>query len=150
MIAIPKGGSADPGLLIGYCFGHGHANEHTQQRTVAGNCHSIAEGEVTRESLDQVADDLRANLTLWGKQPKGGHVYYVVIALNPGDRPVSDPEWRTIAEDYLTARGITDPDKAGVRWTAVNHGSSEVGADHVHLAISLVRDDGTMVSTWQD
>jgi hypothetical protein len=40
--------------------------------------------------------------------------------------------------------------KARCRWVAVNHGTSENGNHHIHLAVSLVREDGTKASTHGD
>jgi hypothetical protein len=39
---------------------------------------------------------------------------------------------------------------APCRWVAVRHGVSTAGNDHVHLAVSLVREDGTKASTHND
>ena len=36
------------------------------------------------------------------------------------------------------------------RWVAVRHGMSAGGNDHVHVAVSLVREDGTKASVWQE
>ena len=40
--------------------------------------------------------------------------------------------------------------KAACRWVAVRHGLSTNGNDHVHIAVSLVREDGTKASTHND
>ncbi|MFD0760332.1 hypothetical protein [Arthrobacter ulcerisalmonis] len=37
--------------------------------------------------------------------------------------------------------------KAGCRWVSIRHGLSKNGNDHVHLAISMIREDGTW---WSD
>jgi len=140
----------DPGGLVRYSFGRGKGNEHEHQRTVAGNCFAISDGQVTADLTTQVAADLRVNQQVWGKNPKGGHVSHIMIALDPTDKPISDAKWREIAESYMRDTGWTDPTKAGVRWTAVNHGRNNAGADHIHIIASRVRDDGTLVSTWKD
>lgn len=36
------------------------------------------------------------------------------------------------------------------RWVAVRHGLSKNGNDHVHIAVSLVREDGTKATTHND
>jgi len=140
----------DPGGLVRYAFGKGDKNEHERQRTIAGTCLEIGEGEATRDLTDQVADDLRGNQQAWGKTPKGGHVSHIVIALDPTDQPITDAKWREIAESYMRDTGWTDPAKGAVRWTAVNHGRNDVGADHVHIIASRIRADGTLVDTWKD
>jgi len=40
--------------------------------------------------------------------------------------------------------------KAPCRWVAVRHGVSANGNDHVHLAVNLVREDGTKASVHRD
>jgi hypothetical protein len=40
--------------------------------------------------------------------------------------------------------------KARCRWAAINHGTSENGNHHIHIAVSLVREDGTKASTHGD
>ena len=35
-------------------------------------------------------------------------------------------------------------------WVAVRHGRSTAGNDHIHMAVSLVREDGTKASVWRD
>lgn len=139
----------DPGGLVRYAFGPGEANEHERQRTVAGSCMAVAADGITSEALDQVADDLRLYQRTWGTDVIGGHVQHITIALNPGDAPISDAQWQVICEDYMRSLGWTDPAKADARWTAVNHGLNEAGADHVHIIASRVRADGTQVNVYQ-
>lgn len=40
--------------------------------------------------------------------------------------------------------------RAPCRWVAVRHGLSTAGNDHIHIAVSLVREDGTKASVWRD
>lgn len=42
------------------------------------------------------------------------------------------------------------PGRAPCRWIAVHHGRSAGGNEHIHLAVNLVREDGTLASTWRD
>ena len=149
IVKIAKSGP-DPGGLVRYSFGRGKSNEHEHQRTVAGNCHEIGDGQVTREATERVADDLRAYQLASGTDPKGGHVSHIIITLDPTDKPQTDAQWKAIAESYMTELGWTDPAKADVRWMAVNHGRNTAGADHIHIIASRVRADGTLVNTWKD
>ena len=40
--------------------------------------------------------------------------------------------------------------KAPCRWVAIHHGTSKAGNDHIHLAVSMVREDGTRWSQHKD
>ena len=56
-----------------------------------------------------------------------------------------------IANDFMDSMGSTERSgKARCRRVAVNHGTSENGNHHIHLAVSLVGDDGTKASTHGD
>jgi hypothetical protein len=41
-------------------------------------------------------------------------------------------------------------DRAGCRWVAIRHGLSKNGNDHVHIALNLVREDGSRASVHND
>ncbi len=58
-------------------------------------------------------------------------------------RNLDDATWNAIANDYLTAMGFTDNQFIAVRHTDTNH-------DHIHLVVSRLRLDGTIVETWLD
>jgi len=150
IVEIAKSGP-DPGGLVRYSFGKGSKNEHEHQRTVAGNCLSIGDGQVTHDLTEQVANDLRAHQLANGTGPQDGkHVSHIIIVLDPDDAPQTDEQWKAIAESYMRETGWTDPAKAAVAWTAVNHGRNNAGADHIHIIASRVRADGTLVNTWKD
>lgn len=62
-----------------------------------------------------------------------------------------DEKWGQIAQEFVDRMGFTEVGgKAACRWVAVRHGLSEHGNDHVHIAVSLVREDGTKASTHND
>jgi len=70
----------------------------------------------------------------------------------PGDASAADS-----AGDSGDAPGDVHVDATGeragrapCRWVAVRHGLSTAGNDHVHVVVSLVREDGTKASTWKD
>lgn len=140
---------ADPGGLIRYMFGKGNSNEHTNQRTVAGTCEYARKGE--NDAIRQVHQDLRAysqanpQVTI-----KGGHVWQASISLAPGETPLTDDKWKAVADDYMRGMGFADPAKSPVRWTAVNHGLNTGGSDHIHIVMSLVREDGSRVNIHND
>jgi hypothetical protein len=87
------------------------------------------------------------------KEPKvpAGHVWHLSLTNPVGDRVLEDFEWRWIAEGAMEAMGFTEAaGKAPVRWVAVRHGLSANGNDHLHIAVTLVRDDGTRASVFRD
>ena len=47
--------------------------------------------------------------------------------------------------------GFVDIDGAkSSRWIAVHHGASKNGNDHIHLVVSMVREDGSKAGTHDD
>jgi hypothetical protein len=71
-------------------------------------------------------------------------VWHCSLSLAPGEGPIGDERWREIATQFADAMGLTEAcGKAPVRWVAVHHGPSKGGLDHVHIAASMVREDGT-------
>nr|WP_237417998.1 relaxase/mobilization nuclease domain-containing protein [Actinomadura rayongensis] len=89
-----------------------------------------------------------------GIQVPGGHVWHCSISLPPEDstpaRRLSDAQWAEIVRTAVHRLGFEDGKAAPCRWLAVHHGTSAGGNEHVHLAVNLVREDGTLASTWND
>jgi len=83
---------------------------------------------------------------------KPAHVWHCSLSLRADEGQLSDEKWGQIASDFVRAMEFDDNQgsKAPCRWVAVRHGLSSDGNDHVHLAVSLVRDDGTKASTHKD
>lgn len=83
---------------------------------------------------------------------KPAHVWHCSLSLRADEGQLSDEKWGQIAADFVRAMEFDDNQgsKAPCRWVAVRHGLSSDGNDHVHLAVSLVRDDGTKASTHKD
>jgi len=78
-------------------------------------------------------------------------VWHCSLSLAPDEGPLSDAQWAQAARALVDALGFSEADgKAPCRWVAVRHGPSAGGCDHVHVAVSLVREDGTQASTWHD
>ncbi|MFC8681510.1 relaxase/mobilization nuclease domain-containing protein [Microbacterium ureisolvens] len=63
-----------------------------------------------------------------------------------------DEQWAAIANDFVAGMGFDDNEgtKAPCRWVAIRHGLSRAGNDHIHIAVNLVREDGTKASTHND
>lgn len=89
---------------------------------------------------------------------KDAHVWHCSLSMPPKDtsgevdrEPLGDELWGQIAEDFAAEMGFTEASgKSPCRWVAVHHGSSKNGGDHIHLAVNLVREDGTKASTHYD
>ena len=59
-------------------------------------------------------------------------------------------EWGRVVRAVVDRLGFSSAGgKAPCPWVAVRHGLSKGGHDHVHVALSLVRTDGTTASTWR-
>ena len=78
-------------------------------------------------------------------------MWHCSLSLRADDRKVSASEWGTIAERFVEKMGFIDPDGAKTsRWVAIHHGTSKNGNDHIHVAVQLVREDGTKANTHND
>jgi hypothetical protein len=75
-----------------------------------------------------------------------------LLAVHPAaDGIFTDEQWTEAAHELVRALGFDGGDgKAPCRWIAVRHGLSANGNDHIHIAVNLVREDGTKASTWND
>jgi hypothetical protein len=76
-----------------------------------------------------------------------GHVWQMSLSLPVGDRELTDEQWGAIAREAMDRLGFTEASgKEPVRWIAVRHGTSRSGNEHIHIAATIVRDDGTKAS----
>ena len=79
--------------------------------------------------------------------------WHCVLAAMPGEE-LTDEVWAQITHTFMDEMGFSstsDAKRAQARWGAVRHGRSGEhgdGQDHVHIAASLVREDGSKVSTF--
>ena len=164
-------GSRMGGLMV-YLAGGGRHNEHQEQHLVAGDS-----AIVTMYGYDQldtvtallIARDLDEPRTRFEVQvtrtarvidPDTGavsstqvdaDVWHCSLSLRAEEGQLSDEKWGAIAQDFADRMGFTETSgKAACRWVAVRHGLSTNGNDHVHIAVSLVREDGTKASTHND
>lgn len=151
MIGKISKGSSGRGL-IRYLFGPGKANEHRDQRVIATGVALWAEEGHTLS--DREIADLGASLDAandsYGRNPTGGHIWHISLSLPPGDRPLTDDQWGEIANCVMSAMGFEREGLQPAAWVAVAHGTSAQGNQHLHIAASLVRLDGTRVEIWQD
>lgn len=85
------------------------------------------------------------------KERVDASVWHCSLSIAADEGQLSDEKWGQIAQEFVDRMGFTEVrGKAACRWVAVRHGLSEHGNDHVHIAVSLVREDGTKASTHND
>ena len=152
MIAKVTRGSDGAGL-VRYLFGPGKADEHVGQRVVvAGEGVAVRLGtELSAAAVLDLGLQMEATKALFGTEVDGGHVWHLSLTNPAADRELSDQEWAGVALDAMDRLGFsTASGKAPCPWVAVRHGRSAAGNDHVHIAVSLVREDGTKASIWRD
>lgn len=140
--------------LVQYLAGPGKRNEHTDPHLVAGDGAVMAwsdDSELNRPAAARIGAHLDGARRATGTEVSGGHVWHASLALPAGDGRLSDETWAAITTEFVESMGFGDSGgKAGCRWAAVRHGVSAGGNDHVHVVVSLVREDGTKADTWRD
>lgn len=136
---------------IGYLFGKGRANEHTDPHLVASwNDFAPDPGLSPHRNPKDVADQLAAQLDqpvnmLGDKAPKHT-VWHCPVRAAPEDPNLTDEQWADVARRIVAAAGIApDGDEEACRWVAVRHAD-----DHIHIAATLVRQDGRRPSRGYD
>ena len=160
------------GLMV-YLAGGGRSNEHEEQHLVAGNSAIVTMhgyGVLDRETALAIAKDLDEPRVKLGVEvtrqervadPVTGEVasrrvaadvWHCSLSLRAEEGQLTDEKWAAVAQDFVDRMGFTEvgSGKADCRWVAVRHGLSTNGNDHVHIAVSLVREDGTKASTHND
>lgn len=168
--------------LMNYLVGPGRANEHENQRLIAGDdrvTFAYAPGAVlSKYDAFEIAELLDAPRKIHGTEvakpvyakdedtglfltdengkkirvgSKAAHVWHCSLAVDAGYGTVPDGQWEKIAASFVEKMGFVDPDGAkSSRWAAVHHGASKNGNDHIHLVVSMVREDGTKANTHND
>lgn len=165
MLAKQLAIGSTPASLVKYLYGPGRSDEHTNQRMLAGSPQLMA----MAGALDLTADaEARAALArqfdgAWrqvrrekglplmpdeGETLRGvaraDRVYHATLSLGPKDGALSDEQWTQAARDFVREMKFVDTrEGADCAWMAINHGDSKHGNDHIHIAVSLVREDGT-------
>jgi hypothetical protein len=145
------------GLLV-YLAGPGRHNEHSDPHLVAGDSAIMAwhdDAVLDRDAALAVARQLDHPRRAFGVEVPGGAVWHCSLSLRASEGELPDEKWAAIARDFVEEMGFTgdvEPGsgRAACRWVAVRHGVSAGGNDHVHVAVSLVREDGTKASVWND
>lgn len=160
------------GLMV-YLAGEGRSNEHEEQHLVAGDPAIMAmygDDVLDRDTALAIAHDLDEPHRVFGTEvtqlktitdPETGavhkervdaHVWHASLSLKAEEGQLSDEQWNAIATDFVDAMEFTEAGsgRSPARWVAVRHGLSTNGNDHIHIAVSLVREDGTKVNVHRD
>lgn len=165
----------DTGGLMRYLVGPGRANEHENPHVIAGSRDIVRKwGDWETISISQaseIATRLDAYMHETGTFPTGkarrfnpatgavewngeieaNHVWHCSLSLSPEEAALGDEVWGRIASDFMSEMGFSGTDgKAPCRWVAIHHGSAKNGGDHIHIAATIVREDGTKWSPWYD
>lgn len=158
---------------MSYLAGEGRANEHTEPHLVAGDSAIVTMygyGVLDQATARTVARDLDLPRQVFGvdvtrlstvSDPETGElmrervaadVWHCSLSLRADEGQLSDEKWNEIATEFVRRMGFAGDDigKANCRWVAVRHGLSKNGNDHVHVVVSLVREDGTKASVHRD
>ncbi|WP_328502146.1 mobilization protein [Streptomyces sp. NBC_00457] len=142
---IPKiiTGKGSTRRLIAYLFGKGTANEHVDPHLVASwNDFAPDPGRSPHRDPKKVEKQLYTQLdqpvAMLGRRAPQTTVWHCPVRAAPEDPILSDAQWAEIARRVVAAAGIAPTgDTEACRWVAVRHAE-----DHIHIAATLVRQDG--------
>jgi hypothetical protein len=125
--------------LIRYLFGPGKRDEHTDQHLVASwNDYAPDPGRNPHHTIAQLAGQLDQPVKAIGDRAPATTFWHCSVRADPGDRHLDDADWAVIARRIVRAVGIApEGHTAACRWVAVRHAE-----DHIHIAATLVRQDG--------
>ncbi|WP_335970411.1 relaxase/mobilization nuclease domain-containing protein [Streptomyces sp. CA2R106] len=125
--------------LVRYLFGAGKRDEHTDQHLVASwNDYAPDPGRNPHHTIAQLAAQLDQPVKALGDRAPEKTFWHCSVRADPGDRHLDDADWAAIARRIVRAVGIApEGDTAACRWVAVRHAE-----DHIHIAATLVRQDG--------
>lgn len=166
-------GSRMAGLVM-YLAGPGRANEHENPHIVAGDeliTFQVEPGkELSSDDALDIANIMNRPAQLYGTEvtvpqteqdPETGDrvtvgrkpagVWHCSLSLSSDEGKLSDEMWQKISSEFVEKMGFIDPegDKSS-RWVAIRHGLSANGNDHVHIAVHMVREDGTKANVHND
>lgn len=140
--------------LVQYLAGPGRSNEHTDIHLVAASDSvvSVSPGTVLdAENSRMLGHELDIPKAVFGADNDKPYVFHMSVSLRADEGVQDDELWSKIAHDFMEEMGFSGSDgKPPCRWVAIRHGLSKVGNDHMHLAVSMIREDGTRWSTHND
>ncbi|WP_316527530.1 relaxase/mobilization nuclease domain-containing protein [Kitasatospora brasiliensis] len=129
--------------LIRYLYGPGRRDEHTDQHLVASwNDFAPDPGRNPHHTIAQLAAQLDQPVKAIGDRAPADTIWHCSVRADPGDRHLDDNDWANIARRIVHATGIApEGDTTACRWVAVRHAD-----DHIHIAATLVRQDGRLAN----
>lgn len=160
--------------LVAYLAGPGRSNEHTNPMVVAGddrvtfavepgqeltNGDAMTIGSIMDQPRDAYGTEVTVPTKAWDDEKqsyiktghKDAHVWHCSLSLRKEEGKLAPDQWKAIAEDFVDRMGFIDPDGAkSSRWVAIHHGDSKNGNDHIHIAVQMVREDGTKANAYGD
>ncbi|MGO1568549.1 MAG: relaxase/mobilization nuclease domain-containing protein [Brachybacterium sp.] len=167
---VTRGG--DMRGLMRYLVGPGKHNEHTEPHLVAGSAGVMAWfddsvldaaaanqiGSLLDNPRKETGTEVTAPVTAFNEDTgvkekvgdKAAHVWHCSLSLAKDEGAIGDEKWSAIAGRFVELMDINDGVRSEARWSAVHHGTSTAGNDHIHLVVGLVREDGTKVNTHHD
>ncbi|GAB2864469.1 relaxase/mobilization nuclease domain-containing protein [Nocardioides pacificus] len=165
----------DAAGLTRYLFGPGKANEHTNQRLVAGSVELHAEWGGAALSMREATQLGRIVEMNWRRQyvpelavagqgatgvsranlasgedavPGQAHVFHAALSLHRDEGQLSDEQWQRVADEYVRGMGFVGQEgRPDASWMAVHHGVSTEGNDHIHVVVCTTLRDGSTVNT---
>ncbi|WP_331757762.1 relaxase/mobilization nuclease domain-containing protein [Nocardia sp. NBC_01388] len=80
------------------------------------------------------------------------NTWHCSLALKAEEGELPMAKWAAIATDFMREMGFIDRDDEvpDVRWATVHHGLSKNGNDHIHIAMPVVRTDGSLADVFRD
>jgi hypothetical protein len=136
-------GKGDTRRLIAYLFGKGNANGHIDPHLVASwNDFAPDPGRSPHRDTKEVERQLHTQLdqpvAMLGRRAPKTTVWHCPVRAAPEDPILTDAQWAEIARRIVAAARIAPAgDAEACRWVAVRHAD-----DHIHIAATLVRQDG--------
>lgn len=136
-------GAGGTRALIKYLFGRGDPNEHIDPHLVSSwNDFAPDPGRSPRRDQKEVEGQLAAQLDqpvkMLGQKAPKTTFWHCPVRAAPEDPVLTDAQLAEIARRIVAAAGIApEGDEEACRWVAVRHAD-----DHIHIAATLVRQDG--------
>ncbi|OZC46341.1 MULTISPECIES: relaxase/mobilization nuclease domain-containing protein [Nocardiaceae] len=131
---------------------HGEAIELARELDTARVVFGTEVTVTSKRKMNAAIDDGIARSVALADATSDQNVWHCSLSLNPDEGELSDEKWAAIASDFMKEMGFDDPEspRAPARWIAIRHGKTTAGGDHIHIAASAVREDGTKVNTFND